>query len=233
MKKTFLLLALVATSLSVSAQRKAAAALVATTAAAPAGYDTSMAAAIQALMSTGDPVALQASAATFERAATVAPTDWLPRYYQVYALLLNVFTSKADADAKDKTLDQAEAALQQARKLGGDESELLALQAYLYQARLSISPMLRSATYAGMVADAVAKAKAQNPNNPRVYLISANNVFYTPKLFGGGPEAAKPLYEEAKAKFAAFRPASSNAPSWGEQQVQDRLKSYDTAATAQ
>ncbi|MEJ7665887.1 MAG: hypothetical protein WKG07_43410 [Hymenobacter sp.] len=30
-------------------------------------------------------------AAKLERAATVAPADWLPRYYQAYALLINVF----------------------------------------------------------------------------------------------------------------------------------------------
>ncbi|MDJ0363997.1 hypothetical protein QMK33_02445 [Hymenobacter sp. H14-R3] len=46
---------------------------------------------------------------TFDGA--MAAADWLPRYYQAYALIGNVFQSKEDADAKDKTLDRAEAAL--------------------------------------------------------------------------------------------------------------------------
>ena len=138
----------------------------------------------------------------------------------------------ADGDAKDKTLDQAEAALTKARQLHGDESELVTLQAYAYQARLSISPMLRSMKYSELVSETVAKARALNPANPRAYLVEANNVYFTPKMFGGGAAAAKPLYEQAQARYAAFRPAGPLAPSWGQRQVQGRLKQYETAATA-
>ena len=231
MKTTLLTLALAAASFAAVAQKPAAQSASPATAAAPAdSYTTLMAGAITELMSTGDPAVLRASAAKMERAAAVKPQDWLPRYYQAYALLINVFQSKEDGDAKDKTLDQAEAALAQARKLGGDESELLVLQAYLYQARLGISPMLRSMKYSGLVNEAVAKAKVLNPANPRSYLVQANNVYYTPAMFGGGADVAKPLYQEAKARYAAFQPASQLAPNWGEGQVNGRLKKYETAA---
>ena len=236
MKTTVLTIALAAVSFAAVAQSKpaaapgAAAALPGTT---PANaYTTLMAATINDLMSTGDPVALKAIAAKLERAATVAPADWLPRYYQAYALLINVFQSKEDGDTKDKTLDQAEAALAQARQLHGDESELLTLQAYLYQARLGVSPMMRSMKYSGLVRETVAKAQQLNPANPRACLVEANNVYYTPSMFGGGTEAAKPLYDVAKAKFAAYKPASPLLPNWGERQLLGRLKAYD-APTAQ
>jgi hypothetical protein len=49
-------------------------------------------------------------------------------------------------------------------------------------------------------------------------------------MFGGGAEAAKPLYEEAKAKYAAFRSTSPLAPNWGQNQVLGRLKKYDVAS---
>jgi hypothetical protein len=230
MKKPFLLLALAAASFSATAQTTPAQAA-AKPAAAPAGYAELLGATITQVMSTGDAAELKALAAKLERAATVAPADWLPRYYQAYALLINVFQSKEDGDAKDATLDQAEAALAQARRLKGDESELLALQAYIYQARLGVSPMLRSMKYSRMVTEAVAQAKALNPNNPRPYLVGANNVYYTPSVFGGGAEAARPLYEEAKTRFAAFKPTSALVPNWGERQLQGRLKQYDVATT--
>lgn len=231
MKTLVLTLAFAAASLAAAAQSQPAAA--ATVVAAPAdAYTTLMSATISELMSTGDPAALKAVAAKLERAATVAPADWLPRYYQAYALIINVFQSKEDGDAKDKTLDQAEAALAQARKLHGDESELLALQAYAYQARLGISPMMRSQKYSELVGEAVAQAQALSPANPRPYLIEANNVYFTPKMFGGGAEAAKPLFENAQVKFAAFVPAGPLAPNWGQGQLQGRLKQYQTPATA-
>jgi hypothetical protein len=231
MKKPFLLLALAAASFSATAQTTPAQAAAKPAAAAPAGYAELLGATITQVMSTGDAAELKALAAKLERAATVAPADWLPRYYQAYALLINVFQSKEDGDAKDATLDQAEAALAQARRLKGDESELLTLQAYIYQARLGVSPMLRSMKYSRMVTEAVAQAKALNPNNPRPYLVGANNVYYTPSVFGGGAEAARPLYEEAKTRFAAFKPTSALVPNWGERQLLGRLKQYDVATT--
>jgi len=226
MKKLLFTLALATAALAATAQTAPA------TAPAPAGYADLLGATITQVMRTGDAAELKALAAKLERAATVAPADWLPRYYQAYALVISVFQSKQDADAKDALLDRAEVALAQARRLKGDESELLTLQAYAYQARLGVSPMLRSMKYSGMVNEAVAQAQALDPANPRAYLVAANNVYYTPKMFGGGAEAAKPLYEEAKAKYAAFRPASPLAPNWGQEQLLGRLKQYEPATAA-
>ena len=228
MKKSLLTLALAACCLAASAQTTPTQAAPASPAVAPApgSYQELLGQTITDIMRTGDAAALRAQAAKLERAATVAPADWLPRYYQAYALIISVFQSKENGDAKDKLLDQAEAALAQARQLKGDESELLTLQAYAYQARLGISPMLRSQKYSGMVDEAVAQAQGLNPANPRAYLVAANNVYFTPKMFGGGAEAARPLFEQAKAKFAAFQPASPLAPNWGQRQLQGRLKQY-------
>jgi hypothetical protein len=223
MKTLILLLAFVAASFSATAQQ----------ATPPAGYTELMAATITELNSTGDPVQLKQIVSKFERAAAAAPTDWLPAYYQAYGLLITCFQSKEDGSTKDKYLDQAEAALTQARKLRGDESELLVLQGYIYQARLGISPMDRSGKYSRLVSEVLGQAKGINPANPRVYLVLGNNVYFTPKMFGGGPEAAKPLFEEAKARFAAFKPTSPLAPSWGERQVMSRLKAYEQTSAAQ
>ncbi|MBF9237201.1 hypothetical protein I2I05_07310 [Hymenobacter sp. BT683] len=228
MKKHLLLLALASTSFSAAAQ--APAAVSPSAVAAPAGYAEMMAATITELNSTGDPAQLKQIASKFERASAAAATDWLPQYYQSYALLLTCFQSKEDGDVRDKYLDQAEAGLARARKLGGDESELLVLQGYIYQARLGISPMMRSAKYAALVNETLAQAKKVNPANPRIYLVQANNLYFTPKMFGGGPEVAKPIYDEAKTRYAAYKPSNSLLPNWGERQLQSRLKAYEQPA---
>jgi hypothetical protein len=236
MKKHLIHLVLAATSYSAAAQAPAAPAPAATASAAPTtGYAEMMAATITELLSTGDPAQLRQIASKFERASAVAATDWLPQYYQAYALLINCFQSKENGDVKDKTLDQAEAALGRARKLGragqgGDESELLVLQAYIHQARLGISPMMRSAKYSGLVNEALAEAKKLNPANPRIYLVQANNLYFTPKMFGGGADAAKPVYDEAKTRYAAFQPSTPLMPNWGERQLLGRLRAYETAS---
>jgi hypothetical protein len=238
MKTALLTFACVTAAFTSLAQNAAPAPAATTTTAAatttaPAGsYAALLATTVQELMNTGEPAVLKQLDARLERAATVAPQDWLPRYYQAYARLITCFQSKEDGDVKDAYLDRAEAALAQARQLGGDEAELLVLQSYIYQARLGISPMLRSMKYSGMVMETLARAKKLNPANPRIYLVEANNLYYTPAMFGGGADVARPVYEEAKARFAAFRPASALAPNWGERQVLGRLKKYETTTAA-
>lgn len=236
MKKHLLFLAFATASLPAVAQSPAVAsasaapAVSAPAATTPSGYSDLLAATITDLHRTGDPALLKELASKFERASTVVATDWLPPYYQSYALLLTCFQSKEDGDVKDRYLDQAEAALTRARQRRGDESELLVLQAYIYQARLGVSPMLRSMKYSGMVNETLAQARKLNPANPRIYLVQANNVYFTPKMFGGGAEAAKPLYDEAKIRYAAFQPSGPLAPNWGERQLQSRLKAYEQSA---
>jgi len=201
-------------------------------AAVPAGYAEQLGTTITQVMNTSDAAELRTLAAKLERAAAAAPTDWLPRYYQAYALTISAFQAEEPGAAKDKVLDQAEAVLAQASKLKGDESELQTLHAYIYQGRLKISPMERGPEYVGLIEEAASQAETLNPANPRPYLIQANTLYYTPAEFGGGPAAAKVLYEVAQAKFAAFRPASPLAPNWGERQLRGRLQQYAPAQAA-
>lgn len=228
MKKTLLALALPAAPAAAHAQ-PAPSAAPATTAAAPAGYAEQLGEIIGATMRATDPAVLAAQAAKLQRAAALAPADWLPRYYQAYALIEQARLSKVPGAAKDQLLDQADAQLTQAKQLHGDESELQALQALGYQMRLSIDPMQRGQEYSELVMQAADLAKTLNPANPRPYLIEANQLYYTPEEYGGGAGRAQPLYEAAKAKFAAFRPASALGPSWGAEYLAQQLQHYAPA----
>ena len=223
MKTTLLTLALAAASFGAVAQSaQAPQAVPAGKAAAPApdaapasAFTTMMAATIAAQNAATTPADLQANLAQLERAAAAAPTAWEPRYYQARAYLKQGFAGPND-DQKDKLFDQAQTALDGAKKLpGADQAEVFILQAYIYQGRIMVSPMTRGMVYSGRVAEALAQAKALAPNNPRVYLLLGNDAFYRPSMFGGGPDKAKPFYEKAKALFAAYRPATALSPTWG------------------
>lgn len=229
MKKPLLTLALVAASFAAVAQTAPA---TATTVAAPATspYAAMMQVTIKEMMSATDKAQLQQSIAKMERAAAVAPQDWLPRYYQAHAYVRLGFATQ-ESDAQDKIFDQAQAALDQARQLpGADVSEVSVVQAYLYQGRIMVAPMTRAMSYTGRVQEALEAAEKANPANPRTYLVRGNDLKFRPKMFGGGDAAARPFYDKAKVAFAAFRPATVISPTWGERQLEGILKSYDTAA---
>ena len=201
------------------------------TAAAPAdAYTTFLTEAIHDVLTSGDAVAGQQALNKLGRAAQAQATDWRPRYYQAYGNIRLGFMTEND-EQQDKLFDQADANIQQARKLGADESELQVLQAYVYQGRIMVSPMLRGMKFTGMVQESLNKAEKLNPANPRVYLLRGNDLYFRPAMFGGGAEAARPHYERARKVFAAAQPAAL-APSWGEQQVLGILKRMDAASVS-
>ena len=228
MKTTLFTLALAVASLSAVAQAPQAASAASAASAAPAGsYTALLAAAIEELMKTTDPAQLRQSIAKLERAAAVAPQDWLPRYYQAHGYVRLGFATQG-ADEQDQLFDQAQAALDQARRLpGADLSEVHVVQAYLLQGRIMVAPMTRAISLTGKVQEALDAAEKLNPANPRIYLVRGNDLKFRPKVFGGGDAAARPFYDKAQAAFAAFKPATPTSPTWGARQLAGILKSYE------
>ena len=229
MKTVLLTVAFAAASLAAAAQSQpvalasASRPAAAAPAAAPDAFTALMAATIAEQSAANTAADVQATLAKLERAVAAAPAAWEPRYYQARAYLKMGFGGK-DGDARDKFFDQAEAALNAAKILAGaDQAELLIMQAYVLQGRIMVSPMTRGVVYTGRVQEALGQAKALAPNNPRVYLLLANDLFYRPAFFGGGAEKARPLYERAKALFGTFRPATVLSPTWGEKNADAAL----------
>jgi tetratricopeptide (TPR) repeat protein len=164
----------------------------------------------------------QTLAATFERIAQAEKNQWLPYYYAAYATIIQSFSIK-EADVKDKTLDHAQSMLDNAFILQPDSSECMALQGFLYIAKLQVDPMSRGAEYSTKANEAFEQAIKLNPENPRGYYLKGMTVLNTPDFYGGGKVPAKPILTQAVAKFEAFKPASPFAPDWGKQDCQKQL----------
>jgi len=149
--------------------------------------------------------------------------EWLAPLYASLSYLLASF-KETDRKLKDELCDTAQVYINIAGQRHANVSELASVQAFLYQARIDVSPMERGLDYSLKADDEIKKAKAANPNNPRPYFLYAMNVYYTPKMFGGGPEKALPLFLEANKKFDSFSPALPFMPDWGSRQNQDMIE---------
>lgn len=183
-------------------------------------YKETMATTIAALDSANSKENWLEKAALFERIADAEPQEWLPRYYAAYANLYANFWSKdtAEKDALfDKALDLLENALER-----HENSELFALKGYVEYMKLSIDPTNRLSYMASSRAN-LEKAQKLDPENPRVYLIQGQNLFYTPAAFGGGKEAAMTSLNTAKEKFDKFVPKDELAPQWGRAELRRLL----------
>jgi hypothetical protein len=164
----------------------------------------------------------QAAGNYFDALSSKKQSEWLAPLYAGLSYVLASF-NESDSKVKDQLCDRAQVFIDTAQIRHADESELAALQAFLYQARIDVSPMERGPEYS-LKADAeIKKAEAANPNDPRPYFLYGMNVYYTPKIFGGGAEKALPLFEAAAEKFTVFVPKMPFMPHWGKQQNLDMI----------
>ena len=93
--------------------------------------------------------------------------------------------------------------------------------------RLMADPVNRFQTKGKEVFSMRGKAKMENGQNPRVYLLEARLQLKIPEAMGGGKQVAKRLAETAIEKFKSFVPANSLLPSWGRDQAQTLLNNIN------
>ena len=68
------------------------------------------------------------------------------------------------------------------------------------------------------------QATELNPQNPRIEYLQGMNTLNTPKVFGGGAEAACKQFNAASEKFRTFAPENSLSPIWGKKGNEKMVK---------
>ncbi|MFA9392070.1 MAG: hypothetical protein ACERKD_19830 [Prolixibacteraceae bacterium] len=179
-------------------------------------YEETMGKTIAQLYQTQNREELLALGNTFDRIAQKESTQWLPYYYAAYSNLSVLFFAH-DLSVAEKTevLNNAQMELDKALRLNEKESEIYVLQAFIYSMRITDPSMGRK--YSGLSNEALAKAQLLNPENPRYYYLKGTNLFHTPAEYGGGMDAAKPLFEKAAELFSKTTQKNTLMPIWGNQ----------------
>ncbi len=117
--------------------------------------------------------------------------------------------------------ETARVALQEARTLlealpeAERTADLWAFLGNLYGTALALSPWYRLPGLGRQAARALQKALQQDSLNPRVWLFLGIQAFYTPPLFGGGPEKALRRLDRALHLYQQ-RPLDPFWGRWGE-----------------
>lgn len=157
-----------------------------------------------------------------ERISLAAPDTWQAHYHYAYGNIMVSFR-ETDGSAKDQLLDLAEASIEKGQQAEGDPSELLTLQAFVYQARISVDDS-RAMQFSGKARNTLGRALGINPDNPRALFLNGQNIFYTPEAFGGGRKNALPYFEKAVTNYQEIQPPTTIDPSWGKQAAQAMLE---------
>ncbi|MGF6850081.1 hypothetical protein QFZ51_005316 [Chitinophaga sp. W3I9] len=160
---------------------------------------------------------------TLTALAEAHPEEWLLQYYAGWSATQLSF--KSDKAAADALCERAGPFVKKALSMQPGNTETLTLMGYWLSARINATPS-RGVSLGGQSRSYAEKAIAADSSNPRAWLVKALNIYYTPAIFGGGKQRAKPTVDIVAAKFAAFRPDNALAPNWGQQIFDALMASY-------
>jgi hypothetical protein len=149
-----------------------------------------------------------------ERIASAETKEWLPNYWAAFCYMLKSY-SEPMAEKKDILLEKAESLIASAEKQMPNNDEIETLKAHMASARMAVDPQSRWQKYGAIVGEKLIAANKLNPENPRIKLLEASSIFYTPEAFGGGKKKALPIIKSNLEQFEKFKPTSPIMPNWG------------------
>lgn len=186
-------------------------------------YTSAMKSALEVMGQAVQPDDFLESAMRFERIATAEKMRWMPFYYASHCLVVMSY-EESNLEQRDLVLDRAQELLDQALELAPKESELHVMQAFLYPSRIIVDPVGRGMIYFEKISGSLETAKTLNPDNPRIYFLEGVNKANIPSSMGGGAEVARPVLEEAIARFEAFHNDDPLWPMWGKDAARAELE---------
>jgi hypothetical protein len=169
---------------------------------------------IQVVCSAKTSEELLAGINSLERIGEAEKSKWEPYYYAGFGYVM-LTTREDDPTKKDGHLDLALKALERARFIKGDESEIAALEGFVHMMRVAVDPASRGQQYSGMAFQAFGKALAVNPDNPRALALMAQMQYGTAQFFGTSTAEACGTLVKALEKFDTSTSDNPLAPKWG------------------
>lgn len=197
-------------------------------------YQKAMAATLEKMGEAKSAEDYQSVTNKFLRIADNETEQWAPLYYAAFIKTFRAYEAK-DKAAASRELELLTPKVEELTKLGAVldnpkiASEIHTLLAMMYSARMMENPMTLGSKFMPLNAQHLSQAEKLNNENPRVYLLQAQNLFYTPEAFGGDKAKAKILAQKAIELFnnEAETERDNFAPRWGKVQADGLLKQME------
>ncbi len=162
----------------------------------------------------------KAVANQFDRISQKESDEWLPQYYSANIKILLVYLdSAADANQKDRYLDEAETIISDMEEMEPEEAEIQVLKAFMIISKIGVDPQTRGQSMYGSYEATLAKANQLDPENPRVkYMLLSKDVGQA-QWFGQSIDPYCPKMKELYDSWDSYQPASEIHPVWGKDQL--------------
>ncbi|WP_294213901.1 hypothetical protein [uncultured Chryseobacterium sp.] len=165
----------------------------------------------------------QALANDFHRIAGKDENNWLPFYYAALANIQKgrVLMQQGKTQDLDFIAGQAEKYIGAASHVAPtDNAELHLLSKMAYSLKMMVNPQQRYMTDGAKATEELKKAEKLDPNNPRIALIKAEDVYFMPEQYGGSKVKGMEMFKDALNKFKSYTPKTTLDPNWGKSEAE-------------
>ncbi|TXF76040.1 hypothetical protein [Chryseobacterium sp.] len=188
------------------------------TAFAQTNYEKVMAEKIAKIEQCKTPEDFTALANDFLRIGEKETTQWLPYYYAAFSHIQKGRTMMRDGKVSelDPIAEEAQRALDKAEALSKENAEILILQKMIHSLKMMVNPQERFMSEGMMASEMLSKAEKVDPENPRITLLKAEDIYFTPQQFGGSKEKGLEFFQKSLEQFKNYKTKSAIDPNWGQ-----------------
>lgn len=159
-----------------------------------------------------------AQANDFARIGDKEKTLWQPYYYAAFSIIKKGRTlmQQNQLSQLDDVAKEAQNYIDKAEALSPNNAEIFILKKMNHGLKLIVNPMERWQTEGQAAQVALNEAKKLDPENPRISILEAEDLYYTPEQFGGSKSKGIELFKKALEQFKTYKIKSSVDPNWGQ-----------------
>ena len=116
----------------------------------------------------------------------------------------------------DDVAKEAQNYIDKAEALSPNNAEIFLLKKMNHGLKMMVNPMERWQTEGQAAQVALNEAKKLDPENPRISILEAEDLYYTPEQFGGSKTKGIELFKKALEQFKTYKIKSSVDPNCGQ-----------------
>ena len=120
----------------------------------------------------------------------------------------------------DPIADEAQRSLDKASELSKDNAEILILEKMIHGLKMMVNPQARFMSEGMLAAEALSKAEKLESENPRISLMKAEDIYFTPEQFGGSKTKGLEMFQKALDQYKTFQPKTALDPNWGKEEAE-------------
>ncbi|GAB0154841.1 tetratricopeptide repeat protein [Chryseobacterium sp. Alg-005] len=191
------------------------------TAFAQTAYEKIMTEKIAKLEACKTPEEFQTLANDFQRISEKEKDKWQPLYYAAFSFIQKGRVQMRDGKMQDldASADQAMKYLASAESIA-DNAEIRLLKKMAYSLRMMVNPAQRYMTDGAKASAELTAAEKLDPDNPRIALIKAEDMYFTPEQYGGSKTKGLEMFKTALVKFNSYKPKTLLDPNWGKTEAE-------------